>query len=740
MKKILLNGIILLFSISLLAQSPNYFNYQSVIRDNSGELIKNQNVSFRISIISGTETGPDVYQESHSVESNDFGLCNLKIGNGTDQTGVFNLIDWGINNYYLKIELDENAGTDYTEMGTIQLLSVPYSLYANTANRAKFIDNPVLYFTESDTLFAVRDRDGNVVFAVYPDGVEIYVNEAVKGKVGGFAVSGRTSTKAGEEKYFVVTADSTRIYINDTLTTKGKVGGFAVSGRTSTKGVSRKFMDMTRDNYFIGHESGQNNIDGLFNAFMGYQSGQANTTGSLNAFYGYQAGYSNTEGNYNTFIGDSTGYSNTDGDYNTFIGFGAGTKNTTGINNSFLGSFCGYNNTSGSSNTFSGLESGYSNTIGNYNYYSGYQAGYESDSGSYNVFIGYETGFANDTGSYNVFIGNSAGTSNTTGSYNVFLGYNSGYSNQSGKSNVFIGNETGIDNDIGWGNVFIGWRAGMSNTDGVTNVFIGRLAGWKNSSGFMNTFIGDNSGASNTSGYGNVFVGIGAGGVTTTGDDNTYLGKNSGRLNSTGGNNVCIGQSAGYNETGSHKLYIENTSATSSSTLIYGEFDNDWVRINNALGIGRNPVSNALEVEGTASKTTAGDWAAHSDKRIKTDIRDIENSFETILKLRPVKFKYTDYWKSKHSSVKDQYYYNFIAQEYKEVFPESVKGSGEYIEGDSNEILQLDSYNAQIVTIKAVQELIRENKLLKEKLEKHEKQNIELSKRLEIVEERLNKN
>jgi len=130
-------------------------------------------------------------------------------------------------------------------------------------------------------------------------------------------------------------------------------------------------------------------------------------------------------------------------------------------------------------------------------------------------------------------------------------------------------------------------------------------------------------------------------------------------------------------------------------------------------GIGRKPSSRNFEVQGTAGKTTAGDWMANSDHRIKTDIKDINNSFELMSQLRPVKFKYSDEWKQRNPSIKDQYYYNFIAQEYREVFPESVQGSGEYLENDKEEILQIDTYNAQIVTIAAVKELIKENEQLK---------------------------
>lgn len=130
------------------------------------------------------------------------------------------------------------------------------------------------------------------------------------------------------------------------------------------------------------------------------------------------------------------------------------------------------------------------------------------------------------------------------------------------------------------------------------------------------------------------------------------------------------------------------------------------------VGIGRSPATNKFEVEGTASKTAAGDWLANSDLRIKTDVQNISDALGVIGQLRPVKFKYTDEYKLNHDFVEDKYYYNFIAQEYGEVFPESVKGSGEFLE-DGSEILQMDSYNAQIVAIAAIQELRDENDLLK---------------------------
>jgi len=120
---------------------------------------------------------------------------------------------------------------------------------------------------------------------------------------------------------------------------------------------------------------------------------------------------------------------------------------------------------------------------------------------------------------------------------------------------------------------------------------------------------------------------------------------------------------------------------------------------NGNVGIGRSPAANKLEVEGNASKTAAGDWLANSDIRIKTDVLGLDNALDIIDSLRPVKFKYIDEYMDEHPSLEDRYYYNFIAQEFQEVFPDSVQDSGE------NGILQMDSYNVRPYLVAAMQEL-----------------------------------
>jgi len=111
-------------------QVPEKFNYQAVVRDQDGNLIANQKVSFRINILSGSAQGTPVYIETHIDSTNKLGLVTLEIGGGTVESGDFSIIDFGKYNYYMKVEMDKEGGTNYAEMGTTQLLSVPYALYA----------------------------------------------------------------------------------------------------------------------------------------------------------------------------------------------------------------------------------------------------------------------------------------------------------------------------------------------------------------------------------------------------------------------------------------------------------------------------------------------------------------------------------------------------------------------------------------------------------------------------------
>ncbi|HEV7490677.1 MAG TPA: tail fiber domain-containing protein [Rhodanobacteraceae bacterium] len=164
------------------------------------------------------------------------------------------------------------------------------------------------------------------------------------------------------------------------------------------------------------------------------------------------------------------------------------------------------------------------------------------------------------------------------------------------------------------------------------------------------------------------------------------------------------------------RIYLAN------DTGILNVYGDGGVHINNPVGIDGALDAKSLSIQGTASKSTAGGWKANSDVRIKQDIVPIANALDTLAKLRPVTFRYTDAYRADHAGIDDQRYYNVIAQEFAEVFPDAVKGSGEYLEGapktPDNEILQVDTYPAQIVAIAAVQELAQKNAALQAKVER----------------------
>ncbi len=119
------------------AQIPQQLTYQAVARNSTGNAIINTAVSVRISIKDVTATGTTLYSETHSVTTNQFGLFTLPVGGGTIVSGTFASINWATNAKFMKVEMDPAGGSTYIDMGTSQLLSVPYALVAGSA-----INNP----------------------------------------------------------------------------------------------------------------------------------------------------------------------------------------------------------------------------------------------------------------------------------------------------------------------------------------------------------------------------------------------------------------------------------------------------------------------------------------------------------------------------------------------------------------------------------------------------------------------
>lgn len=153
-----------LFAIQLFTticgQSPGSLSYQAVVRNQKNQLMVNREISMLISIIQGSASGTVVYTESQRTITNVNGLVSLEIGKGV----VFLNINWVNGPYFLKTETDPDGGENYTIVGTSQLLSVPYALHANTAER---ISSATI---EPEIHYAGEFLGGGIVFWVNETG------------------------------------------------------------------------------------------------------------------------------------------------------------------------------------------------------------------------------------------------------------------------------------------------------------------------------------------------------------------------------------------------------------------------------------------------------------------------------------------------------------------------------------------------------------------------------------------
>ncbi|MDA9663628.1 hypothetical protein N9T80_00635 [bacterium] len=149
MKKLLL--ILLCLPMFGFGQSvPQGINYQAIARDSTGAVLVNQGLTIQFSVISDITTGNISWQENHQETTNDYGLFTAIIGQGIStsvgSSATFDVIDWG-SNHYLQVEING------INMGTTQLMSVPYSLYTKTADNINPTDELQTLSISGDTLF-----------------------------------------------------------------------------------------------------------------------------------------------------------------------------------------------------------------------------------------------------------------------------------------------------------------------------------------------------------------------------------------------------------------------------------------------------------------------------------------------------------------------------------------------------------------------------------------------------------
>lgn len=438
----------------------------AIARNVSGEILQGTDLKIRIAILKSTDPLIYVWEEEHIVKTDDFGQFKLIVGDPaavwTEPPGgieKFSDIDWNIQPLYIRTSI--LIGEVWEVMGKdSQLFSVPYSLVSQNLSGADKLSVTGTTTNMDEALFEVKNHLNQTVFAVYGDGVRMYVGDrTAKGAKGGFAIGEfGAKGKADIQEYFTITPYEARINMNPPPPAKAPKGGFAI-GEFGAKGgiIPTSFMDVTPKNYFIGHESGTLITDGVYNSTLGYQAGKNLTSGSSNTIMGHLAGFSTNSGIRNIIIGEEAGYALSSGTANTIIGFQAGISHTTQLYNVMIGNAAGYhlNNPgwAGSFNTFLGTSAGYAIRNSRDNTFLGTNAGLFLDNGTGNTFVGTDAGRSGGdvdpwvprafTADYNNFLGYRAGYNITTGDYNVAFGFEAGYQNQAGSHNVFIGHQAG---------------------------------------------------------------------------------------------------------------------------------------------------------------------------------------------------------------------------------------------------------------------------------------------------------
>jgi hypothetical protein len=631
---------------------------------------------------------------------------------------------------------NENAGFGVLNIGTTETQSYvrlnPYNYYigqevAENENGARY--NSIMGYQSARNLTTGWYN----VFMGYHSGY----NTSIGGEntaVGSFALFSNT------DGFGNVAVGHNSMYFNTSGANNTSLGRFAMFSNTvgsynTAVGINSMRLNTIGDrNSSFGAFSLYLNTEGDDNTSIGTNSLNMNTTGNNNTAIGSGALYRNTVGHYNVAIGAFTLEYN-EASYNTAIGNFALNSNTTGAWNTALGESSLRYNTTGSDNIAVGFSALMSNETGLSNSAFGNYALILNTTGSYNTALGSSAMYVNTTGYENTAIGVSAMLNNTTGRYNTAIGMNSLAGNQTGNSNIAIGRNAMYQAGSGSSNVAIGNLALYLNT-ASENVAIGDLAMRNNSSGYSNTAIGKSAMVQNTSGSNNLAVGNLALYANSTGNHNLAVGPQALFNCENSSENVAVGYNALFNISSGN----ENTAiGKDAGPLVAGS--GLWSTV--AIGFNSRPTADYQAIVGNVWMTEIGGyagWSNLSDGRFKTDVKQDVHGLDFILKLEPVSYNLnikdlTEFIGDKYdeeaairSGKENIRYTGFIAQDVEKVASEiNFNFSGIDKPKNSNDHYSLRYAEFVVPVVKAIQEqqlmieeLKKENKELKERLDKIE--------------------
>ncbi|HKD84236.1 MAG TPA: tail fiber domain-containing protein [Terriglobales bacterium] len=218
----------------------------------------------------------------------------------------------------------------------------------------------------------------------------------------------------------------------------------------------------------------------------------------------------------------------------------------------------------------------------------------------------------------------------------------------------------------GLSNTFLGDGAG-SATVANENTFAGTGAGHANTNGGLNAFFVFGAGSFNVNGSADVFVGAYAGAANTYGNFNTFLGQGAGYHNTIGSSNIFVGDTAGYNNTtGQFDIYLWTAgplSGTESNTIRLGDPNAQSATYIAGIYGSTSPSGIPVYIDSNGQLGTQT-----SSLRFKEQVREMGDSTDALMTLRPVTFLY----KPEYANGERTLQYGLIAEEVAKVYPELV--------------------------------------------------------------------
>jgi hypothetical protein len=650
-------SILLLISIGSSAQQPvstsvpNLIRYSGTLKEAQGTaLLSSTTAGVTFSIYKQQEGGAPLWMETQNVTTDAGGNYSVLLGSSTS-AGLPNDLFSQQEERWLGAQVQGQA-----EQPRVLMVSVPYAfkaheadtlggrsvsdfVLANGANSATNgidvvpmsplpVSNPASSGTEAAAPtqgpISFSGSTADQIVAVLQSGAGAGVNARAAGN----AVAGTATGASGRGVFGMAAGEGGHGVVGESTNPAG-VGTGVKGSSSSTSGTGVRGIEIATTGYTAG--------------VSGYVASPSGTAAVFNNAAGGNIIRGQNNG-VNKFSVDGSGNVDIAG---AITGNGAG---LTGLRFSQLGGFLGSAQFSGTYSSAVAL----SNTANVYYGDGSHLTGTGSGGGGNYIWNGTSQ---QPNANFNISGTGTADAFNSATNYqirglrvlgvdggNVFLGMDAGY-NTTGYNNVIIGYLAGTSNDTGFYNTFVGYEAGDGNTSGDHNTFVGNVVSRSNSTGSVNTFIGNDAGDGNTTGSVNTFLGSWAGAYNVTGNWDVYI-ANNGPSSGTESNAIRIGSPLTTNclpqpqsPCGQGTAYIAGIFGATSSSGIPVYIDSD----------------------GKLGTQT-------SSLRFKEQVRDMGDSTDALMKLRPVTFLY----KPEYANGERTLQYGLIAEEVATVYPELV--------------------------------------------------------------------